>query len=277
MSINNHKHSVICKTHGPLLETENHCFHIGKVFSHYSSNGEVNPISAWFNIASGIESVNYISAKYDEDVMWCNPAIEYEQEKSILHSKLICELTRFNFIWGGLEAFVNNLTLPECPKKRGKGKYSDVNYFLKAVYLENYAVLSYHNELLKFIQVLIDKSPSYSKASQLFCEDTCTSKELVGLKVVYSIRNNFAHGAFQFPEPENYSLQKPLDIPIIVSSSKIVLLYIQMLCIAYYKNYPKSFIWGFSGIDEESMVDIECFLKQLHLKEPSYLLGSHSP
>lgn len=84
--------SILCVKHGPLIGLDRHAHNIAR-FLIYENIYDEELISPWFRIASGINKVHYVSDKYDNYVQWCGPAIDYENEKSKFHSKLIHALT----------------------------------------------------------------------------------------------------------------------------------------------------------------------------------------
>lgn len=221
--------SILCVKHGPLIGLDRHAHNIARFFI-YENFYDEELISPWFRIASGIENVKYYSDKYDPFVQWCGTAIDYENAKSSFHSKLIKSLTFFNFIWGGFEAYVDTLEIEDCPKY--KGKINKVNFFLKNNYLNHYEIPDKYNEVLDVLKKMIKLNPWYDKKNDLCSVNSCESEELLGLKIVYKIRNLFAHGAFTFSEPEGWHHTKPLDYEIICASSRIVLLTIQMLLLS---------------------------------------------
>ncbi len=257
-------HTVLCPTHGPLIDLKRHCHNIYRFFLFSNLYEEPSQSANWFQIASGITEVKYISDLYDEYSIWCGPSIEYEGERSKFHSKLILELTRFNFIWGGLESFYDELNLENCPKY--SGKINAINYALKAEYLPNFSPLSYYVEVLQLLKDKISANTWCGDHEELFKSNECTSKDLIGLKVVYKIRNLFAHGNFKFSEPHEWNPIKPHDIVIISASSRIVLLTIQMLIKVI--GYDLNFLVATPGeVPEENGVDARNFLEKMHLKE----------
>lgn len=162
----------------------------------------------------------------------CNPKMEYEDAKSDFHSRLIRELTRFNFILGGFESYCDTYPFSPCDDEKKRSLVSAVNYFLKTTYLENFEVIAFYDETIDHFKKIISKNPWHGKTNELFCSDNCTSDKLSGLKAVYKIRNSFAHGALKFSEPDGYSDVKPYDIGIINTSSRILLMTIQMLLLS---------------------------------------------
>jgi hypothetical protein len=226
-------HSVYCKDFGPFLSLQQHSYNMNRfLVSHNQYND--NQIANWFHLASGINKVDYSSDLFDSTSMWCRPAYEYEEEKSKFHSRLITELTRFTFIWGGFEAFIDSLNIEPCPFKQGK--INSINHFLSTHFLNLDNSILFYNELIQFFKKIVSKNPWYGNVNELFASEKCVSEDYIALKVVYKIRNSFAHGAFQFSEPAEWNRIKPLDVLIISISSRFVLLTMQLLIIAKYEK-----------------------------------------
>jgi hypothetical protein len=254
-------HSILCPQHGPFVDLKRHCHNITRFFT-FENPYDSSSISSWFQIASGIKEVVYISDMFDETSMWCGTAIEYENEKSKFHSRLIEELTRFNFIWSGLEAFIDSIELPPCQSQRGK--INSVNYFLKNNYVDKYPPIAYYSETVNYLQRLIIKNTWYGDAKTLFSAGKCESEEQLGLKVVYKIRNLLAHGAFEFSEPDGWHHTKPLDIAIVQASSRIILFSIQMLILLTSETL-KFNIAQLHESEEEGVIATK-FIPHMHLK-----------
>jgi hypothetical protein len=256
-------HSVVCPKHGPLVDTKRHCHNLARFFlaaeNYYSS-----PLYSWFQIASGIMEVKYVSDLHDGSMFQCNPTIEYEQAKSDFHSKLIRELTIFNFIWGGFESYCDSYPFASCPSEKRRGLVNAVNYYLKTTFLENYPLVQFYDEVIEHFKKILDKNPWHGKSSELFSSDTCTSEKISGLKAVYKIRNSFAHGALKFSEPDGWSNIKPFDIVIINTSSRVLLMTMQMLLLSRANNLK----FKVSQLHEsdEFGVSAEKYLTKMHLK-----------
>jgi len=256
-------HSIICPTHGPLIDLKQHCHNLAQFF--ISANPyDFDPVTSWLKISSGITEVKFISDLFDPDVMWCGSAMEYEDAKSEFHSRLICELTRFIFIWGGLELLVDMLTLKNCPHY--PGKVNKVNYFLKENYKKRYQVIDHYQDVVECLKILLTRNTWYGDVKDIFSSSKCTCDDLIGLKAVYKIRNLFAHGAFHFSEPEDWNMVKPLDVPIVATSSRIVLMTMQMLLLSYYDVLSFPIIQYGNSLDCEKEIQAEDFLLKMHLK-----------
>lgn len=267
-------HSILCSKHGPLVDLKRHCNNIARFFI-FENPYDPSPVSSWFQLASGIKEVVYISDLFDSNDQLCGPAIEYEDERSKYNSKLILELTRFNFIWSGLEAYIDYQSFPPCPDQRGK--INGVNFFLKNNYLNKYSPVDNYSQILDYLKKLITKHGDFDNSAELFLGSDCVSDQLVGLKIVYRIRNLFAHGAFVFHNFEysedydlldNLNLTTPLEIPIIVASSKIVLMTMQMILLAS-SNDLKFKIAQINESEERGISAIK-YLPKMHLKSFKY-------
>lgn len=99
----------------------------------------------------------------------------------------------------------------------------------------------------------------------LFQIKECNSEHGIGLSVVYEIRNEFAHGSFLFPEPPDWGIEKKaLEVDIFSVASRIVLLSIQMILIAKYKNDVSEIQAETFGIGDEIYVKTIDYLRLLH-------------
>ena len=74
---NSDNYCIICPKGGPMLEIKRHCHNLFRFYIGESPYDD-NAIASWFQIASGITEVKYISDLFDDSVMWFGPAIEYE-------------------------------------------------------------------------------------------------------------------------------------------------------------------------------------------------------
>lgn len=254
---------------GKFVDIKRHCHNIVRFL--YSEHPYEDHLAApWFQLASGVMNVKYVSDVFDDDVIWCAPAIEYEQAKSKFHSNLITELTRFSFIWGGLESLLNECQLPKY-FGGGDGKIKRLNYFLSKNYLSNYPIPHGYTETVDFLKMLLNNTDGYEESVTYFIPDKNCSQEIVGIKAVYKIRNLFAHGALKFNEPEEYhysekhGLARPLDIDIVQTSSRIVLLTLQML-LTLLPDHLNFIVTKQHEYLSDNGVNAYQFLQNMHLK-----------
>ena len=193
-----------------------------------------NLSSSWFHIASGIKNIDYDGITYDSSFEMCRPAYEYEIAKQEVHNEVVHELIYFNFIWSGLEILITDMKLNECPYQ--KGKINSACLFLKGNY-SSFEPLIEYKKLIDQLKYYIIKN-KYKKLLNRFERNDCVSTAGLGIYVINKLRNEFAHGDFVFPEPQdwNIDLEKPYEKEIINTSSRIILMTVQMLMIAYYKD-----------------------------------------
>ncbi len=251
----------MCSKHGPFVDLDRHCHNITRFFI-FEEDFDSN-ISSWFQIASGITEVKYISDLHDGSMFQCGPTMEYEEAKSKFHSQLIKELTRFSFIWGGFEAFLDTLKVSTC--KVQPGKINNVNHFLKENYEGSFPMIEHYSDVVQYIKTILTKNPWHGEVENLFSEGKCASSNLIGLKVVYKIRNSFAHGALQFSEPGEWNSTKPFDTQLIMASSRIVLFTIQMLLISTNRNLNFKIAELHESV-EEAGIKAKKYVPKMHLR-----------
>jgi len=261
------EHSIICPTHGPLIETKRHCYNIARLF--YLESIFPTPIAHWFQLASGIDKVVYISDLFENASWACESVVDYENYNSEFHSKLIRELTIFNFIWGGFESYCESYPLQPCPEPKRRGNVNAVNYFLMTHFMNKYPAISYYKEVVEYLHSLLVKNTSYGNHVDLFSPNKCVNECIIGLKVVYKIRNLFAHGVFQFDPTGGYDKNNTYDIPIINASSRIMLMTMQMLLISR-GNYKNKIIISRLNRNQDIKVPSIEYISNLHLKSYKY-------
>jgi hypothetical protein len=187
--------------------------------------------------------------------------VDYAEARSKQLSDLLLHLTWFTFIWGGFEALIDTLELPACPQQRGK--FNALNYFLEKSYDSYFTPLPYYNNLVTLIKNYLKATVSYNTDKNLFTPSACAGRSGQGLTLVYKIRNQFAHGAFTFNEPNDYQIQPVFDDRIVHISCRIVLLTIQMLLLALYKD-SKFKIAKRNEDFENGTLNLTEFLQNLH-------------
>ncbi|AET69790.1 hypothetical protein Desor_4365 [Desulfosporosinus orientis DSM 765] len=218
-----------------------------------------NQISEWLDIASGIKKVSMNSAIFKCNEM-CSQAWEYDFERDSLLSKIVTQITIFNFVWGALESLIDYVSPKDVPTNRGK--VNAICDYLNENYKVNKPIVLY-NDVLAELLVNVKKVYHYSELEEKFKLKSFVNLSGVGLQVVYKIRNKFSHGSLCFSEPEEWNLSKPVDDKIVNLATRIVLLSIQMVLITLF--YEESIMiqpyeWG----DEE--VDLLEYLNILHLE-----------
>ncbi len=261
-----------------------HCYHLSFLIGNLEwqwSGPSLTRVSDWLHIASGITSIGFDSARFDHGSVYCGSASDYNEAKSAIMSDLVLELARFNFIWGGLEILVDSLKTEDHPKH--KGKINRACYLLKTRY-EPASPLPFYSDLVSILRDLICQLPHYDSLEKdvskslndRFAIQSHVGISGIGLFVVYRIRNGFAHGTLCFPEPEDYSWVKPLDVQLTKISSRLVLLSMQMMVLAFLEE--ETFVIPFSWVGDERIQDREVreALRTIHVKPEEWAEGQLS-
>lgn len=259
------KNPIICRKHGFLVSLPEHANNIYR-FLLAENPYDIDPTRDWFKICSRITKVEYNESLHDYSMIICGPAGDYDDAMSAHLENLLLNLTYFTYAWGGFESLIDNLNLPDCNFQRGK--FNKVAHYLATNFETEFKIPQYYNNLVTLLTNYLKLTPSFLEADKnLFTPSQCAGKSGFGLTLVYKIRNGFAHGAFEFGEPDDYQLTKSYHTRIIHISCRIILLTIQMLLIALHKNdniqiEPN---WNFNE-NEETISGID-FLQNLHLRD----------
>jgi len=236
-----------------LISLSEHCYRLSNLLGHKElsfethyreqkmpNNGEhLDWLDAreWLRIASSIVHTEVDTTRFDESVQWCRSAWEYESERSKLLSFLTTELAVFSFIWGALETLIKVINPPRVPANL-KPRASDIDraiYFLKTQYEPSKPIPPYQDTVGGIRQIL-KSLPDYGDLSETFRLEPFMGISGVGLHVVRKIRNRFAHGTMRFPSPEGWGDSDPPHVELIQTSCRIVLLSIQMLLDAHFRD-----------------------------------------
>lgn len=117
--------------HGKELSLRAHCDLLGKAISsigtagHLSSSstqvdGEVLSwidASKWLEVGASVDRVDVDTGYFDDSIMFCGSAYEYQRARSAELSYLVQQLTVFNFVWGSLETVIKLIKLPKVPAR----------------------------------------------------------------------------------------------------------------------------------------------------------------
>lgn len=216
----------------PLEDISFHSYQLSKVVRELDVDGDL--AAAWLEVASGIISVDFDSARYDYCALLCSPIGKYEAERTELLSRLVHQLTVLNFVWGALEETIRLIDPPDHPRYRGR--INSACYYLMCEY--GNSKLPYYDDVLCQLQATLLKIDYYREHAKEFKLKSHVDHSGVGISVVYKIRNHFAHGTLVMPNPdmEEDRDEPELDIELVELSSRIVLMTIQMLLLARIKD-----------------------------------------
>jgi len=219
------------------------------------------------------------TSKFDDSILYCGSAWEYEVKRKEILTHLVTKLSIFNFTWGGFETVVkviapSGISIEQAKKLGRKNEIVDrAIYFLKQEY-DPMPLVPLYDETVAKLRLMLKEHPGYFELGKRFKEDEITSISGIGLHIVRMIRNDFAHGSADLPIPSDWgekgsaiSLSEQLNLDIIDTSSRILLLTIQMLLLAHYKQ--QDFTVDILKDDEGMPIydDIKVVLRVLHLSD----------
>ena len=225
----------------------------------------------WLNVAAGIVKVDFDVIRHDKDFGYCGSADDWHGAREESLQKYITEFTRFTYVWGALESLIADINTPPAPVK---GNINSICQYMKNNLKADDIITPYEQLLGDLINILISSDVNEPKILDRFKGADHVSIHGTGLYVIYKLRNLFAHGVIRFPLPDedNKSTSKYPDLVYI--SSRIVLLSLQMIWLAYYKDSDlrSRIYWDCYPEDEENDYEycINEILKNLHLDNPHY-------
>lgn len=201
-------------------------------------------VADWLDLASAIKNVS-VDFNYYDDTNYCGTAYDYNKFKSIKLSSISTSLSTFQYIWFAFELLCKCLPIKPLPKKLKNGRVSFVDcaqFYIKNNFDERSSDrIFFYTETLRNLHIEVKKL-SHHNLGDLFYENYYTSQSGIGIQVVRSIRNIFAHGATFVQEHEDYTFDQHLDESIIDISSRIVLFTIQALLLSYsFVSYQENY------------------------------------
>lgn len=219
---------------------------------------EFSDTANWFSMAWAIKTIEYEEAKYFYDMDPYQVANGYTQATQKLRTNLMDDITRFLYIYMGLESLLNNLKLKKCPKEKGKIKAA--TFYIKK---HNHLIpeIPFYQEHIDLLLELVDNS-GLRDMKNLFSSEDCNCSRGIGLKVLYKLRNKLSHGNFEFPLDEDLSEHMPLEPQITKLCSRLLLMSTQMIMIVKRNGLYSSLFSPHIEISDELDFLINCHLPQ---------------
>jgi hypothetical protein len=262
----------------PLIGLQEHCWQLAQVLAELwqhdpvtleegGESWEFGDAAAWLNMAAGVSKVEVNTARYDESVMWCSTAAEYEDARSELYSRLAAETTVFMFVWGAFETVARIVGPPSIPPdQRTNGANGLVDRVL--FQLRDFAPFDEYNQVLQELSLLVSRDLNYIRLARQEPKPPHIGVSGAGLDLVRRVRNKFAHGSSNLPMPESTKqgrCGKTSDVPRLISiSSRIVLFTMQMLLASYYAQHHFELHVLKDEDDFTVGADVHLVLRELH-------------
>lgn len=222
-----------------LLPLEEHAWNLFRVISGIAEEyvPSFDQVSDWLHLSCGVSNVDVITARFDQSVLWCSNVAAFENERSKEFSTLTTAIVRFQFIWCAVESLIEVIEKKSKLKKReDQGKISWACAFLKTAQIKQPPMIrtSYTSILSSYERAILNDNYFL----KLITDNNGFSRRVgyfgMGLNSVYKIRNAFAHGSLQLLRHDRVPFfEGDTDTELIDLSSRIVLLTIQMLILAF--------------------------------------------
>ena len=205
---------------------------------YYEDNVLCSLIIDWFDLAINIKAISFDIARYDDSLLYCGMAWDYEEERFKKLTAYNLELVKFHYIFGAFESLVKLLIPNDNIKKWGKVnaacgwlKSHNIQDDLLDDYLRIYnETMSLLNEIKshpqEFIQIEIEEKDYVDLSGK-------------GLALAYKIRNLFAHGALMMPSGYNEDEDKEAFekmLTIFYNAQTLVIMTMIMLLLVDVKN-----------------------------------------
>lgn len=258
-----------------LDELHLHCHHLACILSdtekHLPSKTiddeafEVSHAVEWLNVAAGIQRVDVISARFDDCAVLCDDAWRYEDARSDVFSRIVTELALFNFVWNAFETVAKVLDLPDIPSERNP--HCSRSLVDRAIWMltRGKPVVGYSEVLEEVSELVFSGCMSPRTVYRIRKWLPYMGYAGLGLDVVRCCRNELAHGATRFPEPEEWS-GKPVAMPQLLRlSSRLVLFSIQMLLEIRFREDCFT-VLSLDDTDDNERISVGTALLQLHLR-----------
>lgn len=220
-------------------------------------------VASWLNLAACIHSINYDTSYFDIGADCCGMADEWGERQARLQQSVVTETTRFLYCWAALEAAVTHFV---PANSRSSGKIGRLCDFLKR-HLKEEDFPAYYLGTLAYVD---SRSKLEFGNTSIFKEKTSTLHSTAlseqGVRRVYKIRNQLAHGAFEIPiDSGNGDEGKLYDIK---ACSRIVLLTLHMLMVAKYPGDSIEVYWK-----KHLLIGVPfiAYLRSIHVNDVDYL------
>ncbi|MEZ8609949.1 hypothetical protein AB6D06_22525 [Vibrio sp. 10N.239.311.G01] len=246
-----------------MIPIENHIATLSKILFATSDVGGWVPTMQWLNMAASIESINIDTIKHNDSFGWCSPSDDYDIARDAVLKEFTFNLTIFNFVWGALESCIDIIKVPKHPNKQLRGKITNTCYYIGQIELS-----SSIPELIKqttYFSELAEQCYGYDRVNKRINRLNDFGISGVGLNAVYELRNKFAHGSLDFPEPGQNNEPDCIENNLVICATRIVLLSMQVILLRFYQHIDKYELYlRDNGFGLEGDWYLEDALRQCH-------------
>lgn len=211
----------------PLKELERHAWELGSLlrgfgFQKSTLGAGAAEIGEWLILAGGLEEVSLDTGRYDDSLMLCGQAADYEVARSGAVGEVQREFTRLLYAWGAYEGL----------QRAGSALFGEAADSATREWLarEWWGELPKHYSCaVEGTMHLVRQHPHYSDLARYLVPSENYPFVVLGLRVSGQIRHRLAHGRVVHPEPAGWGGTPRQDSLIARGGARLLLLSLQML------------------------------------------------
>ncbi|MEG3435607.1 hypothetical protein V0288_00610 [Pannus brasiliensis CCIBt3594] len=260
------------KSNESLIALDQHCAGLAHILSDLPDGSDWDLVCDWLMIAASIRKIKVETTQHNLSFGWCALADEYDIARQDLLTRFVEACSVFNFTWGALEATLNIIKLPKPPKK-SKNRDTNPKIFKAYYYLnQEFASKRLLTGLVEEVN-LFRESASVCLDTKVVNTDLLETTEFgfagIGLLIVSQLRNQFAHGSLTFPVPllhENDDSEN-LHESMIKHATRVVLIQLQMLLLAYFKRCDNLVTFSWHPNRELEKIPFYIAIQTCHLEQ----------
>lgn len=166
----------------------------------------------WLSMVAGLNFVDVTPNRFNYWGPMCERADAYDGAKNDVVSDVATEETRLLYAWGATERLLQLLRLPDVPDKRANGKlYNRASLLISTAFTEPNA-LEHYSHVVNHLRGHVTADVGLSEDRALISageERPWRNSNAVLLPLRAAIRNVPAHGASEYPEPEDWHTESP--------------------------------------------------------------------
>ena len=243
-----------------MISLAEHASELAKLLGFIEDPDAWVPIQEWLKVASGIRSVRFETVQFDDSHGWCESADEFYNARDELLQRYVTELTRFTYCWAALECAVEVIDPPDAPQR---GKINKACYYIQQ-HSSNDRGVPWYCDVLSDLREIVYNLEEPKISNRFKRPPSFVLIRSLAMYVIYSLRNQFAHGALHLPFPdEDHRPQSPY-VGLIQLASRLTLMSIQHLLAAAHR--ADFLTWEAIHDDGEVEHEFDTFLASLHVK-----------
>ncbi|NOY72801.1 MAG: hypothetical protein GXP14_10565 [Gammaproteobacteria bacterium] len=247
-----------------LVSLKKHCSNLFSVLGETEYVTDWMSVAEWLQLAASVKSVDIDIIQHDPGFGMCSAADEYSMSSETLLNEFASGIVKFNFVWGALESSLNIIKPPNHPDQTKRGKIRNACYFLEKYFHSKLMLPFLVEETAKF-RSTAQMCFGYQRVEERFKKAGQVGLPGVGLFGVYELRNSFAHGSMEFPEPDEENQPVSEHANMLEHATRIVLISIQMLLLAHFKDSTNSIMFAWNSDDSFDEYPLSEVLRGCHV------------